>query len=273
MLDESRLAIHQVTLRDQWSFRESIEGFARHGVHTTAVWREKLHEIGAHEAAQILRDHNMTVAGLCPGGLVTSSSGFTAALDDNRRMIEEAATIGAKCVVFISGGLGDGSKDLTAARARTLEAVAALIPEARSAGVMLGIEPLHPMMCANRAVFCTLKQANDWCDELDADDAVGIVLDTYSVWWDPMVAEEIARAGKRICSFHVNDWLEETKDLRLDRGMPGDGVIDIPSIRAMAEDAGYSGPCEVEIFSAGNWWRRDPDEVIKIIKERFQTFV
>ena len=275
MLDDSNLNIHQVTFRDQWSFRESIEGMARHGVHATAVWREKLQELGVEEAAQILGDNGMSVSAICPVGLVTApgESGFQAGLDDNRRAIEEAVAIGAPCLVFISGGLPEGSRDLEAARAQTLASIAALVPEARAAGITLGIEPLHPMICAFRAVLCSLEQANDWCDQLDADDTVGIVVDTYHVWWDPNVAREIARAGKRIRAFHINDWLEDTADLRLDRGMMGDGVIDIPGIRKMVEDAGYDGPPEVEIFSAKNWWRRNPDEVIEVIKERFRQFV
>ena len=275
MLDESRLAIHQVTLRDQWSFREAVEGLTRHGIYTTAIWREKLHEIGVAEGARILRDHGMRVTALIAGGFVTSPDqrAVAASIDNNRRLIEAAATIGAGHLVVLSGGLEDGSKDLDGARAQTLEAMAILVPEARAAGIKLGLEPLHPMLCANRAVLCTLKQTNDWCDQLDADDAVGVVVDSYHVWWDPAVAEEIARAGKRICAFHISDWLEETKDLRLDRGMMGDGVIDIPAIRSMVENAGYDGPCEVEIFSAADWWRRDPDEVVEIIKERFQVAV
>ncbi len=275
MLDDSNLNIHQVTFRDQWSFRESVEGMARHGVHATAVWREKLHEIGVDEAARILRDNGMTVSAICPVGLVTApgESGFQAGLDDNRRAIEEAVAIGASCLVFISGGLPEGSRDLESARAQTLESIAALVPEARAAGIKLGIEPLHPMICAFRAVLCTLEQANDWCDQLDADDTVGVVVDTYHVWWNPNVSREIARAGRRICAFHINDWLEDTEDLRLDRGMMGDGVIHIPGIRRMVEQAGYNGPPEVEIFSAKNWWRRDPGEVIEIIKERYRQFV
>ena len=287
MLGESRLAIHQVTLRDQWSFRESIEGLARHGVHTTAIWREKLAEINLADAVRIVRDHGMNVLSLIAGGLVTSpdKTAYQAAIDENRRLIEAAAALGARHLVVLSGGLEqgstglggakdlDGAPDLEGARSRALDAIASLVPDARAAGIKLGLEPLHPMLCANRAVLCTLEQTNDWCDQLAADDAVGVVIDTYHVWWDPNVAREIARAGKRICAFHVSDWLTETKDLRLDRGMMGDGVIDIPAIRSMVENAGYRGPCEVEIFSADNWWRRDPDEVVEIIKERFRTAV
>ena len=118
-----------------------------------------------------------------------------------------------------------------------------------------------------------MKAANDWRDQLEAPDVVGIVVDTYNVWWDPDLSQEIVRAGQAICAFHVADWLIDTGDLRLDRGMPGDGVIDIPGIRALVENVGYTGRREVEIFSQGNWWRRDPDEVLEIIKARYGHFI
>jgi sugar phosphate isomerase/epimerase len=139
--------------------------------------------------------------------------------------------------------------------------------------VPIGLEPLHPMICANRSVVSSVGLANDWCDALDAGDAVGIVVDTYAVWWDPDLEREIARAGQRICAFHVNDWLPDTQHLRFDRGMMGDGVIDIPAIRRMVEAAGYAGQIEVEVFSARDWWTRDPDEVIRVVKERYQSAV
>ena len=275
MLDESRLAIHQVTFHDQWSFRECVEGLARHGVFQTAVWREKLHAVDVKVAAKILRDNGMRVTGLSVGGLATSPDPleWQAAVDENKRVLEEASVIGADHVVTISGGLVGESKDLNGARGRTLEALEQMLRDARGSGVKIGIEPLHPMMCAGRAVLCTLEQANDWCDMLGDEESAGIVVDTYSVWWDPNMEREIEVAGPRICAFHVNDWLQNTRDLRLDRGMPGDGVIDIRAIRQAVESAGYQGACEVEIFSARNWWQRDPDEVVRIIKDRFRKHV
>ena len=275
MADESRLAIHQVTFHRQWSFRESIEGLARHGVRRTAVWREKLHEIGVDEGARVLRDNGMEVTGLSVGGLATSPDPqeWQAAVDENRRVIDEAAVIGADHVVVLSGGLVRDSKDIQGARARALDAIAQVVPDARQAGVRLGLEPLHPMLCANRAVLCTLGQANDWCRQLGNSEAVGIVVDTYAVWWDPQMESELEIAGSRICAFHVNDWLADTRDLRLDRGMIGDGLIDIPAIRRAVEKAGYEGPCEVEIFSERDWWQRDPDQVVEVIKDRFPRYV
>ena len=129
------------------------------------------------------------------------------------------------------------------------------------------------MICSHRSVLSTVKLANQWCDALKAEDVVGIAVDTYAVWWDPDLEESISRAGKRICAFHVSDWLVDTQDLRLDRGMMGDGVIDIPGIRRMVEKAGYAGYREVEIFSARNWWKREGDEVLSVVKERYQTAV
>lgn len=275
MLDESLLSINQVTVLRQWSLRQTIEGLARHGLGGISVWREKMHELGVGEAARLLGDHGMTVSGLCFAGLITSPDPTEAAkaLDDVRLAIDEAAEIKARCLIFVAGGLDARDKDLEATRARALEGVATLVPHARAAGVRIGIEPLHPMSCATRAVLSTLGLANDWCDALDAEDTVGIAVDTYAVWWDPDLEAEIARAGQRICAFHINDWLPDTRDLRLDRGMMGDGVIDIPAIRRMVEAAGYTGQREVEIFSERNWWQRDPDEVIRVVKERYQTAV
>ena len=126
-------------------------------------------------------------------------------------------------------------------------------------------------MAAPEKLSFHLATANDWCDQLGAEDAVGIVVDTYAVWWDPHLAQEISRAGPRICAFHVSDWLAETTDLRLDRGMMGDGVIELPAIRAMVERAGYGGMIEVEILSARDWWQRDPDEVVRITQQRFAS--
>lgn len=273
--EDSRLSINQVTVMEQWSLAQTIDGLARHGVPGISVWRDKLHEMGVTAGARAIRDAGLCVSGLCSAGLVTSPDAAErdAAVDEVRRAIDETAEIGARCLVFVAGGVDPRDKDIAATRARAMAAVAELVPHARSSGVTLGLEPLHPMVCGTRSVISSMGIANDWCDAIDAEDVLGIAVDTYAVWWDPHLPQEIARAGKRICAFHVNDWLADTRDIRLDRGMMGDGLIDIPAIRAMVEAAGYTGQIEVEIFSARDWWKRDPDEVIRICKERYQTAV
>ena len=275
MLDEALLSINQVTLMQQWSLRQAIEGLARHGLRGISIWRDKLHEMPLEEAVRLVGDHGMTVSGLCFAGLITSPDRAEAAKarDEVRRAIDEAAALGARCLVFVAGGVDPRDKDIRSARGRALDGLASLVPHARAAGVRLGLEPLHPMICATRSVLSTIKLANEWCDALGAEDTVGIAVDTYAVWWDPELEAGIARAGKRICAFHISDWLPDTQDLRLDRGMMGDGVIDIPAIRRMVEAAGYTGQREVEIFSARNWWTRDADEVVRVIRERYQTAV
>ena len=275
MSDFSRLAINQFTTLHQWSLPQAIEGYARNGVHGIGIVRDKLQEVGVGAARRWLKAHDMTVTCLCIGGLLTDSDPerFQANLDSTRRVIDEAAELEAECVVFVAGGLPEGSRDLPAARARCLEGLAELLPYAKSSGVTLGLEPLHPMICAFRSCLSTLGQANDWIEALGGGAELGIVVDVYHVWWDPDMEREIERAAGRIVSFHVCDWLLDTTDLRLDRGMMGDGVIDIRRIRGLVEAAGYDGYREVEIFSERNWWKRDPDEVVAITKARYLSDV
>jgi sugar phosphate isomerase/epimerase len=275
MPDLARLSINQICVLPQWSLKQAIDGLARHKVPAISVWREKLHEIGVAEAKKRIDGAGLAVSGLCFAGLISSADAAEAAKarDDVRRALDEAAGIGAACVVFLSGGVDRRDKDLAATRARVLDGLARLADHARQAGVVIAIEPLHPMACATRSVLTTLKLANDWCDALAAEDVFGITVDAYVTWWDPELPQEIARAGKRIRAFHVSDWLVDTQDLRLDRGMPGDGVIDLPAIRRMVEAAGYAGHVEVEILSAREWWKRDPDEVVRTIIERFATSI
>ena len=275
MSDFSRLAINQFTTLQQWSLPQAIEGYARHGVHAIGIVRDKLREVGAVEARRLLRVHDMRVTCYCIGGLLTDSdpARFRANLAETRRAIDEAAELAAQCVVFVAGGLPEGSKDLAAARARCLEGLSEILPYAKEAGVTLALEPLHPMICAFRSCLSTLGQANDWIVKLEAGPELGIVVDVYHIWWDPHMEREIERAAGRIVSFHICDWLMDTKDLRLDRGMMGDGVIDIRRIRKLVEATGYEGYHEVEIFSARNWWRRDADEVVEIAKSRYLSDV
>lgn len=271
------ISINQVTTRERWTLEQAIDGYARHGVAGIGTWSDGVREIGVSKAARRIRDAGLAVTGHLVGGLLTDAepSARRARIDDNLRVIDEAAELGARCIVTIAGGLPAGERDLDGARARALDGLAEILPAARAAGVTLGLEPLHPMICAARSVLPTLELANDWYEALaDGDGSgLGIVVDVYAVWWDPNLAREIDRAKGRICAFHVSDWLAETVDLRLDRGMMGDGVIDIAGIRGMVEAAGFDGMPEVEIFSARDWWRRDPDEVVRVAMERCRTAV
>jgi sugar phosphate isomerase/epimerase len=266
------LSINQATTRPQWTLEQAIAGYARHGVRGIAVWRDKLAESGVKQATAALKAAGMTVTGLCRGGMFPAAdkAGLQAALDDNKRAVDEAVGIGAQCLVLVVGGLAQGSKDIAGARSQVRDGIAALLPYARSANMPLAIEPLHPMYAADRACVNTMGQANDLCDELG--EGLGIAVDVYHVWWDPKLEHEIRRAGKaRILAFHVCDWLVPTADLLLDRGMMGDGVIDIRKIRGWVEGVGYNGFAEVEIFSANNWWKRDPDDVVRICAERHRS--
>lgn len=261
------LSLNTVTVRDQWSLAQCIEGCARHGIPGISPWRDKLAEMGVARAAKHIRDAGLLVSGLCRGGMfpAADAAGRAAAIEDNRRAIAEAAEIGTTCLVMVCGGLPPGSKDIAGARQMVRDGLAAVLDDARAAGVTLALEPLHPMTCADRSVLSTLGQALDLCDELG--EGTGVALDVYHVWWDPALAQQVKRAGKRIVAFHACDWLVPTTDLVLDRGMPGDGVIDIPGIRALVEAEGYSGACEIELLSK-RWWAEDPDVVLRLLRER-----
>lgn len=269
-----RLSLNTATVRQRWNLRQCIEGCARHGLGGISPWRDMLAEMGVDDAAKMIADKGLRVSGLCRGGMfpATDEAGLRAALDDNRRAVDEAVAIGADCLVMVVGGLPPGSKDIGLARQQVRDGLAATLDYARTAQMPIAIEPLHPMYAADRACVNTLGQALDICDELG--EGIGVALDVYHVWWDPELSRQIQRAGKaRIYAFHVCDWLVPTKDLLLDRGMMGDGVIDIASIRQEVEAVGFNGLVEVEIFSSGDWWRRDPDDVLRIIIERAQTAV
>ena len=262
--DPALLSLNTATVKQQWSLAQAIDGCARHGIRGIAPWRDKLAEMGLKKAVAAIRANRLSVSGLCRGGFFTAKDW----LDDNRRAIEEAHALEADCLVLVVGGLPEGSKDLDKARDRVKESISMILPEARAAGVPLAIEPLHPMQAAERACVNTLEQALDICDALG--EGIGIAVDVYHVWWDPKLEQQIKRAGKRILAYHICDWLVPTRDLLNDRGMMGDGVIDLPRIRGWVEGAGYAGFHEVEIFSALDWWTRDPDEVLRTIKERFK---
>ncbi len=264
--DPEKLSLNTATIKAQWSLAQAIEGCARHGIRGIAPWRDKLAEMGLKQAAKAIKANGLTVTGLCRGGFFTAKDW----LDDNRRAIEEAHELEADCLVLVVGGLPEGSKDIGHARERVQECISKILPEARKAGVPLAIEPLHPMQAAERACVNTLEQALDVCDALGP--GIGVAVDVYHVWWDPKLRQQIERAGKkRILAYHICDWLVPTRDLLNDRGMMGDGVIDLKSIRTWIEAAGYSGMHEVEIFSELDWWQRDPDEVLRTCKERHQA--
>jgi sugar phosphate isomerase/epimerase len=274
--DPDLLSLNTATVREQWNLRQMIEGCARHRIRGIAPWRDKLAEYGAKDVARMCRDHGLVVTGLCRGGAFPAADrkGRKAAIEDNLRAIEDAATLEAHSLVLVVGGLPPGSKDLAGAREMVRDGIGEILDHARSCGVPLAIEPLHPMYAADRACVNTLAQALDLCDELDGSrtGALGVIVDVYHVWWDPALAAQIERAGdKRLLGYHICDWLVPTTDLLLDRGMMGDGVIDLPLVRSWVERAGYRGFHEVEIFSKANWWRKDADEVLLTCKLRHES--
>lgn len=270
-----RLSLNTATTKP-WTLPQAVEGAGRAGVTAVGVWRDRVAEHGLAESAALLRDAGLTVSSLCRGGFLTASSpeAAAAALAENRAAIEEAATLGAQALVMVVGGLPEGDRDLVGARARVAERLHDLAPVAADHGVRLALEPLHPMYVADRAVISTLAQALDLAAPFDAA-TVGVVVDTFHVFWDPDLCESIARAGRedRIASFQVCDFnLPIATDALLSRGYMGDGVVDFAAITGWVAATGYSGPVEVEIFNQ-DVWDTDGDTVVSRVRERYDQLV
>jgi sugar phosphate isomerase/epimerase len=281
--DHRWLSLNTATVRKQGDLLEIIDACARHGIRAIDPWRDQVAAVGLDRAARAIRDAGLDLTGYCRGGMFVSDTARRAEVrDDNRRAVDEAKAIGCSCIVLVAGGLPQysrpgsaPSRDIVAAWTQVHDGLAEMLEYARTANVPLAIEPLHPAYAADRACVNTTKQALDLCDALDPKRTgmLGVALDVYHIWWDPELMGQIARAGKdRLLAFHVCDWLVPTKDILNDRGMMGDGVIDIKSARSAVEAQGFSGYCEIEIFS-NDWWTKPMDDVLKTCIERHRTVV
>lgn len=288
MNDLDWLSINTATVRKQRGAEvplgRIVDQCAQRGIRTISPWRDQVAAAGLQATAAQLKALGVGLSGYCRGGFfpAADAAGRQAALDDNRRAIDEARTLDAPCLVLVVGALPgalDGRpayKDIARARGEVRDGIAASLEYAREVGMPLAIEPLHPMQAADRACINTLEHALDLCDELDParSGMLGVALDVYHVWWDPKLQAQIERAGReRLLAFHVCDWLTPTRDLLSDRGMMGDGVIEIRKIRGWVEAAGFAGHSEVEIFSAADWWQRSGEEVLDVCIERHRSAV
>jgi sugar phosphate isomerase/epimerase len=286
--DHRWLSINTATIRKSRGadlpLPDIIEACARRGIRAISPWRDQVASAGLATVSKLVKQHGLALSGYCRGGMfpAVDEAGRKAARDDNRRAVDEARELNAACLVLVVGGLPGAlagkaaHKDIALARSQVTDGIAETLEYARSANMPLAIEPLHPMYAADRACINTMEQALDVCDALDPDKtgALGVAVDVYHVWWDPKLQAQIERAGRqRLLAFHVCDWLTPTADLLNDRGMMGDGVIDIPRIRGWVEAQGFAGYSEVEIFSTGNWWQRDHNEVLDTCIARHKTAV
>jgi sugar phosphate isomerase/epimerase len=281
--DHRWLSLNTATVRRQGDLVAIIDACARLGIRAVDPWRDQVAAVGLERAARAVREAGLELSGYCRGGMFTSDAARRIEVrDDNRRCVDEAKTLGAPCIVLVVGGLPQysrpgsaPSKDIAGARDQVEDAIAEMMEYARTVRMPLAIEPLHPAYAADRACVNTTRQALDICDRLDPGRTgrLGVALDVYHIWWDPEVLSQIARAGTdRLLAFHVCDWLVPTKDILNDRGMMGDGAIDIKSLRRAVEAHGFAGYSEIEIFSEA-WWTKPIDEVLRTCIERHRTVV
>ena len=282
-LNHELLSINTATVRKQWPLDRIIEECARRDIRAISPWRDQVAAVGIERVEQALRATGIRLSGYCRGGFfpAADAAGLKAALDDNRRAIDEARQLEAPCLVLVVGSLpgaltgSPAYHDIARARNEVRDGIAASLEYARQVGMPLAIEPLHPMQAAERACINTLEQALDLCDELDPGQTgmLGVAADLYHIWWDPKLQSQIERAGaKRLLAYHVCDWLTPTRDLLNDRGMMGDGVIELKKCRQWMEHAGYQGFAEVEIFSE-HWWSQPGEVVLDTCIARHKTVV
>ncbi|EJL85444.1 sugar phosphate isomerase/epimerase [Polaromonas sp. CF318] len=286
--DHRWLSINTATVRKnrgvEQPLADILQACAARGIRAVSPWRDQVAAAGLPLISKLVKTHGMQLSGYCRGGMfpAADAAGLKAAHEDNRRAVDEACELNAACLVLVVGGLPGAlagkaaHKDIALSRSQVHDGIAALLDYARACKMPLAIEPLHPMYAADRACINTMEHALDVCDALDPANtgALGVAVDVYHVWWDPKLEAQIKRAGKeRLLAFHVCDWLTPTTDLLNDRGMMGDGVIDIPKIRGWVEAQGFAGYSEVEIFSTGNWWQRGSDEVLDTCIARHKSAV
>ena len=287
--DHHWLSINTATVRksngQDWPLDQIIEACSQRGIRAISPWRDQVASVGLNKIASQLKATGVILSGYCRGGFYTAADakGRQEALQDNYRAIDEAKILNAPCLVLVVGSLPGALNgqplytDMDRARSEVHDGIAASLEYAKSVGMPLAIEPLHPMQAAERACINSLEHALDLCDEIDPNQsgALGVAVDAYHVWWDPKLQAQIARAGNtngknRLLAWHVCDWLTPTLDLLNDRGMMGDGVINLRKIRGWMEAAGYAGFNEVEIFSSRNWWQRAGIEVLDTCIARHQ---
>ncbi|MDY0171125.1 MAG: sugar phosphate isomerase/epimerase family protein [Thermoguttaceae bacterium] len=264
----SRLCLHTITTKP-WSIEEACDRYVAAGVCGITVWRQWLDGRNPEAVGRRLRAAGLEVVSLCRGGFFPAPdhAGRVAAIDDNRLAIDEAAALGAPVVVLVCGAVP--GQPLSISRDQIADGIAAVLDHAKANHVKLAIEPLHPMYADSRSAINTLAHANDMCERL-ADPQVGVAVDVYHLWWDPNLESEIQRCGRlgRLFAFHVSDWRTPTEDLLNDRGLMGEGCIDVPQIRGWVEETGFGGFIEVEIFS-NRYWAMDQQQFLDNIQKAY----
>lgn len=268
--DLSRLCLHTVTTKP-WPIEKAIDSYAAAGIGGISVWRDAVQDHNLATVGQSIRNSGLTLVSYVRGGFFPAQtpSEQQQAIDDNRRMIDEAATLGAPLIVLVCGACPH--LPLETSRQQIMAGIEAILPHAIANNVRLGIEPLHPMYADSRSAINTLRQANDACEHFRSPH-LGVVHDVYHLWWDPDLTTETQRCGKNnhLFAFHICDWLSPTKDMLLDRGIMGEGIIPIQQIMDDVEDAGFTGFHEVEIFST-RWWNSNQDDYLQAIINAYNS--
>lgn len=272
MDDLSRFALHSITTKP-WNLETAVQKYQHAGVSGISIWKEAYESMGPRKAGMLARQAGLSVVSLVRGGFFVHPEREIRAqrIERTMQLIHDAADMGAPLIVLVCGA--DPSVRISEARKQVEEGLASILPAAEKEGIRLAIEPLHPMYAGDRSVITTMREALDLCDRLKSPE-LGVAVDVYHVWWDPELEAQIERAGNsgKLFAFHVCDWKTPLEDMLEDRGLMGEGCIDIPSIRRALERSGFYGFAEVEIFSK-KYWAMDQDRWLAMVAEAWKTWV
>ena len=264
----SQLCIHTITTKP-WNIEEAARNFSEQGVGGITAWRDALTGRNIRDTGKMLREHNLSIVSLCRGGFFPhhEKTKRLEAIDDNKKAIDEAYELGTSLIVLVCGS--SVHQSLEDSRMQIKEGIETVLPYAQQAGVKLAIEPLHPMYADDRSAVNTIRQANDLAEAINHSH-VGVAVDVYHLWWDSELEMEIKRCGRNgnLLAYHICDWKTPTTDLLLDRGLMGEGCIDIKKISGWVKEAGFKGFQEVEIFSK-KYWEEDQHEFLQKIKSAY----
>ena len=267
--ETQRLCVHTITTKP-WDIHTAIKKYSAAGLGGISVWRDTLVGKNIPSVAKEIKEAGLQAVSLVRGGFYTSKNKADRqkAIDENLKAIDECAAVGAPMVVLVCGATPGQSvgQDLL----QIQHGMEATLEHAKKCHVKLAIEPLHPMYADVRSSVSTMKAANDLCEAMGSS-SVGVAVDAFHVWWDPEFEKEILRCGKagKIFAFHICDWKLDMADMLNDRGLMGEGIIDLKTMSAQVEQAGFTGLFEVEIFSK-KWWAEDQDNFLAKIVDAYK---
>ena len=250
-MPEPRLSISAVSTLTA-SFAEDLDAYAGAGADGIGIWELKLPQGEDEESLELVRASGLEVTNCVP--LVPSILPLpliAGPIDPRERVeaicasIRRLAAFEPHGVVCLTGPAGDRSD--AEARRIVVDGLRRIGREAKANGLRVGLEPFQRLGHEDWALATSIVEAVELVDDA-GEPALGITFDVWHLWNSETLHDDIRDHAHVFTAVHVNDWREPTRGWA-DRVLPGRGVAGVPGILASLEDAGWSGPYDVEVFS------------------------